>query len=44
MSYLLKELESGWAVDQAILAEEDRLVVRKLKLLIKINKIPNINF
>lgn len=29
MSYLLTELESGWAVDQAILAEEDRLVVSK---------------
>ena len=27
MSYLLPHLDSGWAVDQAILAEEDRLVV-----------------
>ena len=27
MSYLLPHLNSGWAVDQAILAEEDRLVV-----------------
>ena len=27
MSYLLPHLTSGWAVDQAILAEEERLVV-----------------
>ena len=27
MSYLLPHLNSGWAVDQAILAEEERLVV-----------------
>lgn len=27
MSYLLPHLHSGWAVDQAILAEEDRIVV-----------------
>src|SRR4051794_18562013 len=27
MSYLLPHLESGWAVDQAILNEEDRVVV-----------------
>ncbi|TYI45913.1 hypothetical protein E1A91_D13G070700v1 [Gossypium mustelinum] len=27
MSYLLPHLRSGWAVDQAILAEEERLVV-----------------
>eukprot|EP00456_Euglypha_rotunda_P088342 TRINITY_DN9045_c0_g1_i8.p1 TRINITY_DN9045_c0_g1~~TRINITY_DN9045_c0_g1_i8.p1 ORF type:complete len:143 (-),score=23.75 TRINITY_DN9045_c0_g1_i8:140-568(-) len=27
MSYLLPQLHSGWAVDQAILAEEDRVVV-----------------
>ena len=27
MSYLLPHLNSGWAVDQAILSEEDRLVV-----------------
>ncbi|CAN6866186.1 unnamed protein product [Brassica oleracea] len=27
MSYLLPHLHSGWAVDQAILAEEERLVV-----------------
>ena len=27
MSYLLPHLNSGWAVDQAILTEEDRLVV-----------------
>ncbi len=27
MSYLLPHLRSGWAVDQAILSEEDRLVV-----------------
>ncbi len=27
MSYLLPHLNTGWAVDQAILAEEDRLVV-----------------
>lgn len=27
MSYLLPHLHSGWAVDQAILAEEERLVI-----------------
>jgi len=27
MSYMLPHLHSGWAVDQAILAEEERLVV-----------------
>ena len=27
MSYLLPHLNTGWAVDQAILSEEDRLVV-----------------
>ena len=27
MSYLLPHLHKGWAVDQAILAEEERLVV-----------------
>jgi hypothetical protein len=27
MSYLLPHLTSGWSVDQAILAEEDRVVV-----------------
>ena len=27
MSYLLPHLESGWAVDQAILNEEDKVVV-----------------
>jgi DIM1 family U5 snRNP protein len=27
MSYLLPHLNSGWAVDQAILAEEERVVV-----------------
>lgn len=27
MSYLLPHLHSGWAVDQAILAEEERLVL-----------------
>ncbi|KAL9809723.1 putative Dim1 family, Thioredoxin-like superfamily [Arabidopsis thaliana] len=27
MSYLLPHLHSGWAVDQSILAEEERLVV-----------------
>ena len=27
MSYLLPHLHSGWAVDQAILAEEERLVM-----------------
>ena len=27
MSYLLPHLNSGWAVDQAILSEEERLVV-----------------
>ena len=26
MSYLLPHLRSGWAVDQAILSEEDRVV------------------
>ena len=27
MSYLLSHLRNGWAVDQAILSEEDRVVV-----------------
>ena len=27
MSYLLPHLHSGWAVDQAILAEEERVVI-----------------
>ena len=27
MSYLLPHLDTGWAVDQAILNEEDRVVV-----------------
>lgn len=27
MSYMLPHLESGWAVDQAILSEEDRVVI-----------------
>jgi len=27
MSYLLPHLHSGWAVDQAILSEEERVVV-----------------
>jgi DIM1 family U5 snRNP protein len=27
MSYLLPHLHSGWAVDQAILVEEERLVI-----------------
>ena len=27
MSYLLPHLRSGWAVDNAIMAEEDRVVV-----------------
>lgn len=27
MSYLLPHLDSGWEVDQAILSEEERLVV-----------------
>jgi DIM1 family U5 snRNP protein len=27
MSYLLPHLHSGWAVDQAILTEEERLVI-----------------
>lgn len=27
MSYLLPHLDSGWAVDQAILSEEDRVVI-----------------
>jgi hypothetical protein len=27
MSYLLPHLKNGWAVDQAILSEEDRVVV-----------------
>lgn len=30
MSYLLPHLTSGWEVDQAILSEEDRLVVIRL--------------
>lgn len=27
MSYMLPHLDSGWAVDQAVLQEEDRVVV-----------------
>ena len=30
MSYLLPHLRNGWAVDQAILSEEDRVVVIRL--------------
>ena len=29
MSYMLQHLVNGWQVDQAILSEEDRLVVNK---------------
>lgn len=29
MSYMLPHLTNGWQVDQAILSEEDRIVVRK---------------
>lgn len=32
MSYLLTELESGWEVDQSILAEEARLVIIRFGL------------
>ena len=28
MSYMLAHLHNGWQVDQAILSEEDRIVVR----------------
>lgn len=28
MSYMLGHLHNGWQVDQAILSEEDRVVVR----------------
>lgn len=28
MSYMLPHLHNGWQVDQAILSEEDRVVVR----------------
>lgn len=28
MSYMLTHLHNGWQVDQAILSEEDRVVVR----------------
>lgn len=30
MSYMLPHLHNGWQVDQAILSEEDRIVVSKL--------------
>jgi len=30
MSYMLQHLVNGWQVDQAILSEEDRLVVNYL--------------
>jgi len=29
MSYMLPHLENGWEVDQAILSEEERVVVSK---------------
>lgn len=32
MSYMLTHLHNGWQVDQAILSEEDRIVVRKKNL------------
>ena len=30
MSYMLPHLDNGWEVDQAILSEEERVVVSKL--------------
>ena len=30
MSYMLQHLVNGWQVDQAILSEEDRLVVNQI--------------
>lgn len=32
MSYMISHLENGWQVDQAILSEQDRVVVRKFTL------------
>jgi DIM1 family U5 snRNP protein len=32
MSYMLPHLENGWEVDQAIISEEDRVVVRIIRL------------
>lgn len=31
MSYMLTHLHNGWQVDQAILSEDDRIVVSYLK-------------
>lgn len=36
MSYMLAHLHNGWQVDQAILSEEDRVVVSLFLVLIKI--------
>lgn len=33
MSYMLGHLHNGWQVDQAILSEEDRVVVSSLRVL-----------
>ncbi|WOH15688.1 hypothetical protein DCAR_0935231 [Daucus carota subsp. sativus] len=41
MSYLLPHLHKGWAVDQAILAEEERLVVIRFVLASVAEKINN---
>lgn len=36
MSYMLQHLRNGYQVDQAILSEEDRVVVRKFTFLLLI--------
>lgn len=36
MSYMLPHLHNGWQVDQAILSEEDRVVVSELSTFWKI--------
>lgn len=33
MSYMLAHLHNGWQVDQAILSEEDRVVVITIKII-----------
>ena len=36
MSFMLQHLNNGWQVDQAILSEEDRIVLIRLVLVLQI--------
>ena len=40
MSYMLPHLHNGWQVDQAILSEEDRVVVMRFVIIIIIIIMP----